>query len=160
MAEQLRRFRVGLDSVASLDGGAATAELLARALLAGLASNDTAALVSLVLTRAEFAWLYFPSHPYAQPPYEMPPGLYWLQISSGSNRGLTRALAVYGGRSVDYRGLACSDTTPTHQGDNTLFGECRVRLGIGRGQEDSVRMFGSIILRGNRAKFVSYANGL
>jgi hypothetical protein len=158
MEEQIRRFRLGIDSVSSFSGGSPSRVQLVRAFVSALEARDSAVFASLALTRAEFAWLYFPSHPYARPPYEMPPGLFWLQVASGSERGIARLLTRLGGKPLGYRGLICRDTARAAHGDIAITDSCRVVISAESGGPDTVRMFGSIAERDGRFKFVSYAN--
>ena len=72
-AAQLAEFRAGLPEVTTLAGGAPSREALVTGLLAALAARDTATLHRLVLSRAEFAWLYYPTTQHALPPYYLDP---------------------------------------------------------------------------------------
>jgi hypothetical protein len=158
MAEQLRRFRAGLGPApAALDGGAVSREALVRAYVRAVEARDTAALRRMVLSRAEFAFLYFPESPLARRPYEVPPGLLWFQITEGSNKGIVRALRRLGGRPLGYGGHAC-EGAPKREGPNRLWERCRVRVVRAPGDTAALRLFGSVLERGGRYKFVGYAN--
>ena len=74
----------------------------------------------------------------------------WFLMQEGSRKGLLRALEQRGGRSLGYVGYTCDDA-PSHQGENTVWASCLVH------QE---RLFGPILERGGRFKFVSLANKL
>jgi hypothetical protein len=156
--EALARFREGLPEVPELAGGAPSRDALVRRFADALERADTAALRALLMSRGEFAWLYYPTNPQALPPYGLSPGLMWDMLSLGSGRGLRRALSAHGGRPLRYQGYAC-DSAVSRQGPNTVSGPCLLALGSGR---DSVamRLFGLIVERAGRYKFVSYANKL
>lgn len=158
MPEYLRRFRVGTDSVAALTGGAPTREALARRFLDAVAVRDSVTLGGLLVSRSEFAWLVFPDHIYAAPPYELDPALFWMQLVAGSAKGSARVLERVGGRPLAFVGLECQrDTLQLRQGPATLWGPCTVRYREG----DSTvarRLFASIIERDGTAKFLGYAN--
>jgi hypothetical protein len=158
MPEYLRRFRVGTDSVAALTGGAPTREALARRFLDAVAVRDSVTLGGLLVSRSEFAWLVFPDHIYAAPPYELDPALFWMQLVAGSAKGSARVLERVGGQPLAFVGLECQrDTLQLRQGPATLWGPCTVRYREG----DSTvarRLFASIIERDGTAKFLGYAN--
>jgi hypothetical protein len=154
--ESVRRFRVGLPAVAGLSGGARSREGLVRKFVRAVERSDTATIRRLVLDRAEFAYLYYPSSPYAAPPYSQPPGLMWFQIQLNSEKGIVRVLRRFGGQPVPYKGHVCS-AAPLRQGENRFWQECTMRLSAGGGTAVK-RLFGAIVERGGRFKFVSYAN--
>ncbi|HUF27969.1 MAG TPA: hypothetical protein VMM18_13420 [Gemmatimonadaceae bacterium] len=159
MEEHLRRFRAELGAApATLEGGAASREALVGALVAALAARDSAALQRLHLDRAEFAWLYFPTSAFAAAPYELPPEFLWYQMTAESNKGIGRALRIVGGGGT-YLGHTCDDPPQVH-GENRLWAGCEVRWMSAAGSEESGRLFGTIIERAGRFKFVSYANKL
>lgn len=158
MAEYQRRFRAGLVEATGLEGGAESPEALARGFLAAVSARDTAALRRMVLTRAEFAWLLFPDHRYSEPPYELDPAIYWLQVTAESGKGLERVLQRYGGAPLTLQRLECSaDTLQMLRGPTRLLGPCAVRYRTAD-RTISRRLFGSVIARDGRVKFVSYAN--
>ena len=158
MTEYVRRFRVGVDAPAALRGGATTRDALARDYLAALARRDTTALAGMLVSRGELAWLIFPDHRYAAAPYELDPAILWGQLTHANSKGLTRAMQRYGGVPMALLALECSrDTLQLTRGPARLWGPCTVRYRAG----DSTltrRLFGSILERDGRAKFLSYAN--
>jgi len=158
MAEYQRRFREGLVEVKVLEGGAESPEALARGFLAAISARDTAALRRMVLSRAEFAWLLFPDHRYSEPPYELDPAIFWMQVTAENGKGLERVLQRYGGSPITLQRLECTaDTLQMLRGPTTLLGPCTVRY---RTADSTIsrRLFGSVIARDGRVKFVSYAN--
>jgi hypothetical protein len=103
--------------------------------------------------------VYYPTNPQGLPPYDLNPDLMWFMLSSGSEKGITRALGELGGQRLGYAGYAC-DSAPSRQGSNTVSGPCVVRFHPNRGDTASERLFGLIVERDGRYKFVSYANKL
>jgi hypothetical protein len=153
-AVELAEFRAGLPEVRGLEGGATSREALVRSLVRALERSDTAALASLLLSRAEYAWLYYPTTPQSLPPYDLSPALLWFTLSRRSDQDLAVALQTFGDSAIGYRGHSCA-ATPRREGENLIWGYCIVRVRAG-----AVRLFGLIIERGGRFKFVSYANKL
>lgn len=158
-AVQLAEFRAGLPEPAALQGGAPSRDSLVTALLAALATRDTATLHRLVLSRAEFAWLYYPTTQQALPPYDLDPATLWMLTSERGGRGEAKLLETLGGRTLPYAGHRC-DGNAAHEGDNTVYGPCVVRLVQAPGDTVESRLFGLVLERGGQWKFVSYANKL
>ncbi len=158
--EELRRFRADLPYEASvLAEVALSRDALVERFVDALARADLAALQSLVLDRSEFAFLYYPFTRYTHPPYELGPGLLWVQIQNRSSKGLTRALNRFGGERLRYAGHECNPVPETEE-RNTLWTNCQVSLLLPGGESYRGRLFGTILERGGRFKFVSYANAL
>lgn len=157
--EALRRFRTRLDSVARLDSSAAPSrDALLDRFMTAVAARDTLALRRMRLSAAEFAWLYYPSTQYLRPPYATAPDILWQLMSARSQSGMHRLVVRVGGAPVRLVHYAC-EPQPKVEGDNRLFEHCSVSYR--RAASDSVerrRLFGSIIVRDGRYKFVSYAN--
>jgi hypothetical protein len=158
--EALRRFRHGLDEPGGLDGAAATSrDALVRAFVRAVEAGDTAAALALTLTRAEFGWLYYPTTPQGLPPYDLSPSLLWFLTRGGTDKGLRRLLDERGGRPLGYAGYRC-DPAPSREGANTVWGPCVVRRVQAPGDTVEERLFGLILERDRRFKFVSLANKL
>jgi hypothetical protein len=155
--QALRRFREGVPVATGLTGGAPSREALVRAFVRATEAADTAALRALALTRAEFAWLYYPTTPQGLPPYDLSPALLWFVTEGASSQGLGRLLAERAGRPLEYAGHAC-DPTPSVEGENRVWGPCVVRRLRAPGDTVAERLFGQILERGGRFKLVSLAN--
>jgi hypothetical protein len=156
-AEALRRFRSGIPRLDSLSGGVTSRDALVRAYVRAIEKRDTVVLRRLLLARSEFAYLYYQTSPQGLPPYDLTPDLMWFMLSTGSEKGLTRALTELGGHPLGYTGYVC-DSVPSRQGANTVWGPCAVHLHPKGGDSTSQRLFGLIVERDGRYKFVSYAN--
>jgi hypothetical protein len=157
--EALRRFRRGLASVEGLKHGLPSRDALVQAFVRALERRDSTALGRLALSKAEFAYLFYPSSPQGLPPYDLNPDLMWFMLSLQSDKGVRRALTERGGRPLHAAGFRC-DGKPSGQGENTVWGPCVLRRVTAQGDTIEERLFGPILDRRGRYKFVSYANKL
>jgi hypothetical protein len=156
--EALRRFRVGLPRVDSLSGGARSRDQLIRRFVRAVERSDTAALRAMIISRAEFGHLYYPTSPYTREPTKQAAALAWFFVIEPSKVGITRVLGRFGGAPLGFRGYSCTDP-PRCQGDNVVWQGCALRIRTADGT--SVRhFFGPILERGGQFKFLSYANDL
>ena len=155
----LRRFREGLRPVERLEGGADSREAALAAYVRALETRDTVAIARLSVSRDEFAWLVYPTATQGLPPYDVEPGLMWFLLSSRSDRGARRALAVYGGRPLRVTGFDCA-AAGSREGANTLWGPCTARWRTAQGESVSVRLVSQILEREGRFKVLSYGNNL
>ena len=155
----LARFRRCCAPADSLGGGAPTRDALVRGFVRALETKDTAALRAMVLTQGEFAWLYYDTSPQSLPPYNLAPGLMWFLLEGNRSKGLARALDEYGGKPLGYVGYTCDESTSA-EGANVVHGPCGVRRVELGGDTVQVRLFGLVLERGGRWKFVNYGNKL
>lgn len=155
----LARFRQGLQEPAGLVDGAPSRDSLFRLALRALTERDTALIRRLTLSRAEFAWYYYPSNPQAYPPYDLDPQMMWFLLLGNSDNGLRRALHVYGGRSLRYRDGRCEGDSSV-QAENVLWGPCSLGYEEPDGQRGEERLLKVVIRRGGAYKVVSWANKL
>ena len=154
VAAELATFRSGIVSPPDVLAGAPSRDSLMRAFAHALAKNDTARLNDLQITRAEFAYLYYPDSKLARLPYELDPQTMWMQIESQRDRGLKRLVARYGGGKLRIRSLNCQ---PPESQNRIVLHECAV---VTRGDTVPQQLFGSILQRDGRFKFVGLANRL
>jgi len=159
MEEQLRRFREGMTPPDTFRHAAATRDALVAQWLRAIAESDTATLNRLVLDRAEFAYLYFPSSPMIAPPYEAPPQLLWGQILASSNDGLPKMLRRFAGKRLSDPSLACPDSGVV-EGENRTWSRCELSFRVNGAESARGRFFGTIVERAGRFKFLGYANEL
>jgi len=154
----LDRFRSELPAPQALTGGFGTREELVRRFARALEASDTAALRHMVMGKAEFAWLYYPSSPLSRPPYALPPDLLWFQMRGQTEKGASLLLAERAGTPLGYLGHACG--SQREEGANRLYGHCVLRRVTASGDTVGERLFGLVIEHGGLYKFVSYANKL
>ncbi len=160
IAEHLRRFRATIaDQPDTLRNASTSRSALAERWAAAVAASDTGTLNTLLLDRAEFAWLYYPTSRMSQPPYEAPPELLWGQLLASSNKGATALLRQYGGQPLRVLGVQCDEPVQV-EGSNRLFDKCIVRFKSGSASPSAGQLFGTIIERDGRFKFIGYANTL
>ena len=158
--EEIRRFQASLDRrPTAFANGATSRSELVRRFVHAVEANDTTAIARLVIDRAEFGYLVYPTSPNAAPPYRQSPGLVWLTRSAGTEKGANRLLTRYGGRRLGYAGYSCSGAAD-RQGENTIWAQCAVRVANTGGDTSTLRLFGPIVERGGRFKFLSLTNGL
>lgn len=157
MEEALRRFTADLPVTKALEGGAGSRDELVAGFVRAVERNDTAAIRRLHVTRAEYAYLYFPSSIYMNEPYRQPPGTAWLLNGGNSDKGVSRVLRRLGGRELEWRGYTCS--IEAREGDNSFSRSCTMEFRDPETQTHVSRsLFGAIIERDGRYKFLSYAN--
>jgi len=156
VAELLQRFQAGLSPTDTLRHASPSPEHLVDRLVRALSSQDTMALNVMVLDRAEFAFLYYPGSSMSLPPYEAPPALLWGQILAASDDGAGKLLARLGGRRVSAHALHCPP--PTLEGANRLLERCTVRFDTSGTRALEGNLFGTILTRDGRSKFISLAN--
>jgi hypothetical protein len=157
--EEIRRFRAGIPPGLHADTFTSAAkgrDALVAAFMRALAARDTARLRVLALNEAEFISAYYPESQFARPPRKQSPAFVWFLTQQNSAKGINRALTRFGGQLTPPYTYHC-DATPVLAGRNRLWQHCIIEW-----QADPVRitLFGTIIERNGRFKFVSYANDL
>ncbi|MBA3893449.1 MAG: hypothetical protein H0X69_07100 [Gemmatimonadales bacterium] len=158
IAVALERFRRDVPRPQGLEGGFGSREDLIRGFVAALEMSDTAALNRMLMRKDEFAWLYYPSSHLSQAPYELPPDLLWFQFRGEVEKGASLLLSERAGRPLGYVGHDCA--TERSEGENRIHGHCVLRRMTAAGDTLGERLFGLVVERGGRFKFVSYANKL
>jgi hypothetical protein len=158
--EEIARFRATLaEAPEALAGGAQSREELVRRYVGALEAADTAEIRRLALSRSEFGHLYYPTTRFTRPPYELSPALLWFQIESHGSRGIVRALNRYSGQRMGYVSHRC-DPEPEVEGENRVWSGCLVEIERAPGDTVALRLFGQVLERDGRFKFVSLANAL
>lgn len=159
ISEAITRFRAALPRTDTLRHAAPSRDALVARWAAAVAGSDTATLNALVLDRAEFAWLYYPTSRMSLPPYEAPPALLWGQLLASSEEGITQLLRRHGGQRFQVDAVRCPEP-PVAEGDNRLHERCEVRMRTPGDALPPARLFGTIVERDGRFKFLGYANAL
>lgn len=159
--EQVRRFRETVRArTDTLRGAARSRDELVRRFADALARFDTVALTRMVLDRGEFIDLYYPESRLSRAPYSMPPELLWLQLRTEGADGGVRLRHAFGPGAAPFRFVAYRcPSEPATEGRNRLWGSCVVRH-LTAGDTVEGRLFGPILERDGRYKFVSYSNRL
>lgn len=153
----LRRFQQAVPQADTLATPFHHRDSLVAAFIDRLQRNDTTALRTMALNASEFGWLYYPTTPQGLPPYSLNVDLMWFLTYERSGIGLARMLTQRGGQPFNYAGYEC-DERASKEGENTVWGPCRIRRRGPDGKIATERLFGLIIVRDGRYKFVSFAN--
>ena len=120
-------------------------------------SGDANALRGLTLSRAEYGFLVYPELSISRPPYNQPPEIAWLLLNAETNSGVNKLLNAASSR-FEMLGYRCA-AAPTTAGVLRLHSACSVRVRES-GAEREVRLFGRIIERDGRWKFMSVGGDL
>lgn len=154
----LTLFRLGLQPVAELQNADPSLDAIVARLNRAVEQSDTATLRAIVMSRAEFAYLYYPTSVFTRPPMKQEPGLVWFLHLQHSEKGVTRLVNRYGGRSLRWTN---SCAAPKVEGDNRLWFDCVQRVVENGGRDTTViRLFGGVYERNGRFKIFSYSNDL
>jgi hypothetical protein len=155
--EALRRFQSDLAVVTELHDAARGRDELVSEFLKALERADTAALEKLALSKAEYAFLYFPSSVYSRKAYELAPDIAWLLNEQNSRKGATRILQRLSGRDLRFASYTCA--IPVSEQENMFWRDCQVTyVDPATSGRVTRKLFGTIMQRGDRFKFLSYAN--
>ena len=155
----LRRFQADLEEPARLSPSASSRDELTRLFLDAVARSDTGALRELHITRAEYAFLYFPESQMMRPPYELPPDVAWMLLSAESGKGISVVLRRFAGKRLKLRGVRCPGEL-LREGRSIVWRDCVVRYQDDGGPEQERPLFAAIIERAGEFKFFSYATPL
>lgn len=155
--ESLRRFREGLPVVTALYHGAPSLDSLVAAVRGALDRGDTVALAALAITRAEYAYLYYPTSVYSSKPYELAPDIAWLLSGQSSDKGRRRLVQRLGGRELRSAGYKCGASST--EGENRILKDCAVTyVDPATSTRVTRRLFGAVVERDGRFKLLSFAN--
>ncbi|HEY0972031.1 MAG TPA: hypothetical protein VGE02_13775 [Gemmatimonadales bacterium] len=152
-------FRGGLPVVTALQGGEADRDAIVQRFVRAVESGDTTELRRIVMDRAEFAYLYYPTSPYTRRPSRQAAPIAWFLQLQNSRKGLSRVLTHFGGRELHAVGYECA-AEPVTSGENRVWRDCVLRLAPPASDTAGIRLFGGIIERGGRFKLFSYTNDL
>ena len=155
----LRRFQAGLEHPRQLSHASPSREELTRLYLDAIARSDTAALRDMHISRAEYAFLYFPVSQMMREPYELPPDVAWLLLSAESGKGISATLRRFGGQRLELGTVRCPGEA-LREAPNVVWRDCVVRYRVEGGAEREQPLFAAILEREGRFKFFSYATPL
>lgn len=155
--EALRRFQSDLLRVTELGGSASSRDALVQHFVRALENADTAALRRLHVSKAEYAFVYFPTSAYTRKPYELPPDIAWMLSEQNSAKGFTRISRRLGGKNLHFRGYDCAPAVT--EGENRFWRSCHVSyVDPVTGHPVTKQLFGAMMQHGPGYKFLSYAN--
>lgn len=154
----LTLFRQGLQPVSELQNAEASLDAIVARLNRAVEQSDTAALRNIVMSRVEFAYLYYPTSVFTRPPMKQEPGLVWYFHLQHSEKGVSRLVHRYGGQPLRWTNRCAA---PKVDGDNRLWFDCIQRIVENGGRDTTViRLFGGVYERNGRFKIFSYSNDL
>lgn len=157
VAEALERFQHGLPRVSKLEGAAPSRDELVRHFMAALESGDSAELARLHVSRAEYAFLYYPTSVYARKPYELSPDIAWFLSEQNSRKGRDRIVRRLAGRRLELHAYECG--MPATEGPNRFWRSCHVSFtDVTTAEKATRKLFGPIIERDGGYKLLSYSN--
>ena len=122
-----------------------------------VATSDTTRLRTMVMTRQEFAWLYYPTSRYTRAPTLQEPALAWFLHVQQSQKGATRLLNRFGGQPMRVLSNTCA--APVTEGLNRVWHDCMQRV-ISGTDTLQLRLVGGIYERDGAFKILTYANDL
>lgn len=151
-------FRTRLPVIDTLENAESSVERIVATFASSVERSDTTALRAIVMSRREFAYLYYPTSPFTRAPTKQEPGLVWFLHLENSQKGVTRILNRYGGK--PFRILRNECRTPARVvGRNLLWDDCRQTVVFGS-DTITTRLFGGVYERDGRFKLFSYSNDL
>ena len=154
----LALFRRDLSPATALEHSAPSIPLLIERFARSIEQSDTAAIREMVMSRREFAYLYYPSSPFTRPPTKQEPGLAWFLHLQPSRKGVTRLFNRFGGRPFRVLSNECK-SSPRAEGENVIWDDCLQSVTDGR-DTVTMRLFHGIYERAGRFKIFSYSNDL
>ena len=151
----MARFVEGLPVAHALAGGAADADELIERFLNAVSLRDSTALRQMLVTRAEYGFLFYPTSIYSRKPYGLPPDVAWMLSSETSEKGARRMISRLGGKRMTLESYDCLKSE--QQGDNNIRSGCAIRWSDESGARHIGALFRSLIIRDGHAKFLSFA---
>jgi hypothetical protein len=152
--EEVRRFRAEVPDVPTrLTGGAISRDALVRRWVKAVEARDSTALRDMLMSAAEYITSFYPESPYTKPPYRQGPAVRWSLMTNASLKGASRVWERHAGQPMGFTRYHC-DQTPTDLGRNRIWTNCVAELKTG-----PIALFGPIIERDGRFKFVTYGSG-
>jgi hypothetical protein len=128
---------------------------LAEAVLAALATNDRAGLESLALSEREFRDRIWPELPASRPERNVPLDYAWGDLHQKSTGHLQRLLAEHGGRRYELVRVEFLGETTGYR-TFTVARKAQLLVRDERGQQEALRLFGSVVESGEQYKVFSF----
>lgn len=151
--EAHRRFTAAFgEPPTALSGGAPSIDSLASRFARAIAAGDSVALTSLFLDAREFAFLYYPTHPFSREPYRLPPDLLWSMHSDARASGMLRLRA-----SIPAAALRASARCrpPRSEGENHVHADCALVIRAADSGAPVLLPWGVVVSRGGRYKLAT-----
>ncbi|MCL4848942.1 MAG: hypothetical protein KJ066_20510 [Acidobacteria bacterium] len=130
-------------------------EALAREVLKLVEFRDTHRLGQLALSEREFADLVWPELPASRPERNLPLDYVWTDLRTKSRAHLGRIAEQFGGRRYELVGVSFRGETTTYR-SYAVHRKAELIVRAADGNEDRLRLFGSVLERGGRYKLFSF----
>jgi hypothetical protein len=130
-------------------------QAVARAVVQGLGAGDLEALRALAVTESEFRELVWPKLPASRPERNVPWDYAWKDLHGKSDAHLRALLGRWQDRGFEIVSVSFQGAT-TDYGTFRIHRETVVSLRDREGEEQSGRLFGSMIEMNDRYKVFSY----
>jgi hypothetical protein len=137
----------------------ASPEAAVEAALAALAAEDVAALRALAVTRDEFRDFVWSGLDASRPERNLTWEFVWSQHAMKHERGLQRAVALFGGTELELDSVELVGRVSEHTGDHQSFSihrESRVHVIAPDGEHRTIQLFGSMLSTAGRYKIYSF----
>ena len=126
-----------------------------RAVLEAVSRNDGETLLRMAVTKDEFQHVVWPTLMVSRPEVGMPMDYVWSDTSTKSRGFLAETLARHGGQRYELLEIAFLGDTTYHSGYQ-ISRKASLRVRDASGQEQTVRLFGSMIRQNGRSKIYSF----
>jgi hypothetical protein len=146
---------IGCSQTPRLENTFESDEALARAVLEGVAKNDSEGLLRLAVTRDEYVRLVWPTLPVSRPEVGMPVDYVWQDTLTKSRGYLAQTLSQHGGKQYNLIRVESQGETTEH-GTHTISRKTQLVVRDADQKEQTIRFFGSIIRQDGRSKVFSF----
>ncbi len=127
---------------------------LGLAVVDALNQKNIEKLNELRVQRKEYlSWIY-PAFPKSN----FPPDFAWSNLNKKCNVGMRRWIDRYGGLNLNFVNIRFDKPTESYKGFQLVRGTV-LTLKSSEGQELNLKILGSVVLKGNRYKLLSYDDG-
>ena len=128
---------------------------LGLAVVNALNQEDIEALNRLRVERKEYLDWIWPAFPASRPPNNFPGDFAWSNLNRKCNTGMKKWIARYGGHDLKFVGIRFDQPRETYDGFQLLRGTV-LTLQNAAGKESELKILGSVVVRDDRYKLLSY----
>ena len=130
-------------------------DALGLAVVDALNRKDIVQLNRLRVQRGEFLNWIWPAFPASRPPSNFPADFAWSNMNKKCNIGMKKWIVRYGGHNLKFVSIRFDRPSETYNGFQLLRGTV-LTLQNPAGQKQDVKILGSVIMKKNRYKLLSY----
>ncbi len=128
---------------------------LGLAVVDALNRKDIEHLNRLRVQREEFLGWIWPEFPASRPPSNFPSDLAWSNMNKKCNIGMKKWIDRYGGQTLKFVNIRFDRPQETYKGFQLLRGTV-LTLQNAEGKKQELKILGSIVVKDNRYKLLSY----